>query len=142
VRYLVVPDQEDAYETLVEHLVTVASDDPDARFDLLVPLGHRSHHPVALADARRHAHTHLCDLQRLLGDQGIAADGQVADDRLGWSIDQTIDRGDYDAIIIATPPTGTRGRLTLDFVHHLQRDYDLPVTHIVTPDAVWPQPPP
>lgn len=141
-RYLVIPDQEDALDPLIQRLEQLTSNDPDALFDLLVPLGHRSHTPQALTEAREHAQTHLEHLQRLLGAAGINADGDVAEDRLMWSIDQALQAHSYDAIVLSTPPTTIRSAIGIAIADHVERTYRVPVIHVVAPDARWPQPPP
>ena len=141
-RYLVIPDQEDALDPLIARLTQLAVQDPTAVFDLLVPLGHRSHNPLALTEAREHAQTHLEHVQRLLGEVGINADGEVAEDRLMWSIDQALQGRPYDAIVLSTPPTVVRSALGADLAAQVERAYGIPVVHVVAPDARWPQPPP
>jgi hypothetical protein len=142
VHYLVIPDQEDELEPLVAKVVEIATADPRATFQLLVPLGHRSHNPVALDEARSHAETHLQHAQRLLGDQGVSADGTVASHRLAWSIDHVLADGRYDAIILSTPSQPIRRAVRLDEASHIKRTFGLPVIHVATPGAHWPLPPP
>jgi hypothetical protein len=142
VHYLVIPDQEDDLGPLVAKVVEIAKGDPHATFSLLVPLGHRSHRPVALEEARIHAETHLQHAQRLLADEGISAEGTVANHRLAWSIDQALADGRYDAIILSTPAQPVRHAVRLDVASHVKRTFGLPVLHVATPGARWPQPPP
>ena len=101
-----------------------------------------AHSFLALAEAREHAQGHLENLQHLLGAVGISADGDVAGDRLMWSIDQRLHDRPYDAIVMSTPPTTLRSALGIDTVAHVRRAYQLPVFHVVAPNAQWPQPPP
>ena len=140
--YLVIPDQEDELEPLVAKVVEIAAGNPHSTFDLLVPLGHRSHSPVALEEARVHAETHLQHAQRVLGDHGVAADGTVARHRLAWSIDHAVADGRYDANILSTPSQPIRRAGRLDVASHVRRTFGLPVIHVATPGAHWPQPPP
>jgi nucleotide-binding universal stress UspA family protein len=142
VRYLVIPDQEDELDALVAKIIELAAVNPNATFDLLVPLGHRSHSPVALKEARLHAETHLQDAQRLLSEHGISAEGRVAGHRLAWTIDDALADGRYDAIILSTPSQPIRSAVRLDVASHVRRTFGLPVIHVVTPSARWPQPPP
>ena len=141
-RYLVIPDQEDLLDPLIVRIRDIAAADPTSTFDLLVPLGHRSHSPLALLAARRHAQTHLEQIQRVLGDVGINADGNVANDRLMWSIDDALQTHSYDTIIVSTPSTALRTALGLDIAAHVARTYKIPVIHVLAPEARWPQPPP
>ena len=140
--YLVIPDQEDALEPLISRLREIDASDPTAVFHLLVPLGHRSHNPLALVEAREHARSHLEYVQRLLGAVGITSDGEVADDRLMWSIDGVLESDRYDTIVLSTPPSALRSALGIDVAAHVERTYKIPVVHVVAPDAQWPQPPP
>jgi hypothetical protein len=139
---LVIPDQEDALDPLVSKLREIDASDPSAVFHVLVPLGHRSHDPLALAEAREHAATHLERVQRLLAAVGIAADGEVAEDRLMWSIDRVLESDRYDTIVLSTPPSALRSVLGLDVAAHVERTYQIPVVHVVAAGAKWPQPPP
>jgi nucleotide-binding universal stress UspA family protein len=142
VRYLVVPDQEDDLGPLVATVRGLADGHPGSTFWLLVPLGHDSHDPLALAEAHRHAEGHLAEAQRLLGAVGIVADGAVASDRLMWSVEEALAGSEFDCIVLSTPPTATRSLVGLDIAAHLERTFKLPVVHVVVPTARWPQPPP
>jgi hypothetical protein len=68
-RYLVIANQEDGYDALARSIAQIAQTEPDSSFYVVVPLGHGSHHPLALEEARKHAATHLDDVQRHLDAQ-------------------------------------------------------------------------
>ncbi len=141
-RYLVIANQEDGYDALARSIARIAQTEPDSSFCVVVPLGHRSHHPLALEEARRHAATHLDDVQRHLDAQGIAAPGEVADHQLMTTIERLATAGDVDAVILSAPPTAIRAAVGLDQADHIHRMLQLPVIRLTDPDANWPQPPP
>ncbi len=134
-RYLVIANQEDGYEALAGSIAQIAATEPESSFFVIVPLGHRSHHPLALAEARKHAATHLADVQRHLAAQGLAAPGEVADHQLMMTVEQLVTTGDVDAVIVSAPPTALRAAVGLDQVDHIRRMFPLPVIRLADPDA-------
>jgi hypothetical protein len=141
-RYLVVANQEDGYEGLAGSIAQIVATGPAASFYVVVPLGHRSHHPLALAEARKHAATHLDDVQRHLAAHGLDAPGEVADHRLMVTVERLVIGGDFDAVIVSAPPTALRAAVGLDQADHIRRVFQLPVIRLADPEADWPQPPP
>lgn len=142
VRYLVIAYQEDGYDALARSIAQIARSEAGSSFYVVVPLGHRSHHPVALAEARKHAATHLDDVQRHLAADGVAADGEVADHQLMVTIERLVTSEDVDTVILSAPPTEIRAALGLDLADHLRRTFQVPVIRLSDPNASWPQPPP
>jgi hypothetical protein len=142
VRYLVIANQEDGYDALARSIARIAQTEPDSSFYVVVPLSHRSHHPLALTEARRHAATHLDDVQRHLAAQGVTAPGEVADHQLMLTIERLATAGDVDTVILSAPPTAIRAAVGLDQADHIHRMLQLPVIRLADPDANWPQPPP
>ena len=141
-RYLVIANQEDSYDVLARSVARIGRTEVGSSFYVVVPLGHRSHHALALAEARKHAATHLDDVQRHLSAEGIAADGEVADHQLTTTVERLVAARDIEAIIVSAPPTAMRAAVGLDQADHLRRMFQLPVIRLADPDANWPQPPP
>jgi hypothetical protein len=80
----------------------------------------------ALAYARRS----LDDALDRFRDAGIAVSGEVGDESPVLAVGDVMRREHVDEIIVSTLPPGVSRWLKRDLPHRLEREYDIPVTHI------------
>jgi cell pole-organizing protein PopZ len=130
-RYLVVANQtlggEHLTETVRECLATGS-----ARFHVLVPATQPRDHAVwtegearALADRRLEAA--LGRFRKLGADVG----GEVGDERPLQAIADVVQEQEFDEIILSTLPPGLSRWLRQDLPHRVERQFDLPVRHVI-----------
>ena len=124
------------------HLKTLVRDRMAAgpcRFTLLVPATPPAEHMTwTEGEARALAEERLADA--LAGLRGIGADidGMVGDPRPLSAVGDAVLEHSYDEIVVSTLPPGASRWLKQDLPHRVERQFRLPVTHIVAEPATKP----
>jgi hypothetical protein len=131
---LVVAHQTAATDPLLEAVRERAQRGP-ARFHLVVP--RRPHGLDKVADPEEHgageARRVLADaLPKLSAAAGQEVTGDIGDSEPLLAIQDAVNLGNYDEIIISTLPLGISRWLKLDLVSKA-RGLGLPVTHVLAP---------
>jgi hypothetical protein len=137
VSVLVVAHQTAATAPLLDAVKDRAERGP-ARFHLVVP--RRPHGLARVADPEEYgeeeARRVLADaLPKLSAVAGHEVTGAVGDAEPLMAIQDAVNLGDYDEIIISTLPLGVSKWLKLDLVSKA-RGLGLPVTHVLAPSQV------
>ena len=130
-RYLVVANQTLGGEHLIERIRACMAEGP-ASFHLVVPASQSGDHAVwtegeagALAERRLQA---ALERFRELGADVI---GGVGDTDPVQAIADVVRDQAFDEIILSTLPPGVSRWLRQDLPHRVQRQFGIPVTHIV-----------
>ena len=134
-RYLVVAHQTASSPELLRRATELARDDPEATFSILVPATPVQHlltwEDVETLDvAQRTAEEAKMEFKR----RGLNVRGTgVGDASPVMAIsDELRDRpGGYDAIILSTLPPGISRWLKLDYHSQADRQFDVPIIHVV-----------
>ena len=134
---LVVAHQTAATQPLLDAVRARARQGP-ATFHLVVP--QRPHGLDRLMDPQDHgleeAERVLAEaLPRLSGAAGFKVSGEVGDAEPLMAIQDAVNLGAYDEIIISTLPLGVSRWLHLDLISKT-RALGLPVTHVLAPSGV------
>jgi hypothetical protein len=134
---LVVAHQTACTPRLLEAVKERADRGP-ARFHLVVP--RRPHGLAKVADPEEYgeeeARRVLADaLPKLSAVAGHEVTGEIGDAEPLMAIQDAVNLGDYDEIIISTLPLGVSKWLKLDLVSKA-RGLGLPVTHVLAPSQV------
>jgi hypothetical protein len=101
-------------------------------FHILVPASH----PHGTANwtegqALAHARGVLANALDVFGDEGIPASGEVGDENPVLAIGDVLRREHFDEILLSTLPPGVSRWLKRDLPHRLERQYSVPITHVV-----------
>jgi hypothetical protein len=131
-RYLVVAHRTLVGPALLDHVRELAQKEPDVTFHLVVPV----HHPRgAWSDGQLQVATQ----QRLeeglaaFADAGLDATGEVGDASPVYAVSTALRNVDFDCegIILSTLPAHMSAWLRMDVKRRMQREFDLPVIHVV-----------
>jgi GABA permease len=130
--YLVVANQTLGGQPLADKVKDLMAAGP-CRFHVVVPATHPRHHmtwtegeATAIARGRLEA-----AITRLRG-MGAEVDGEVGDARPVDAVGDAIRSGPrFDAIVLSTLPPGLSRWLGQDLPHRLERNFGLPVIHLV-----------
>jgi hypothetical protein len=136
-RVLVVAHQTAATTPLLDAVRERAQKGP-ATFHLVVPRQPHGLNRVMTPEdyGRDEAHRVLADaLPKLSEAAGSEVTGSIGDAEPLLAIEDAINLGDYDEIIISTLPLGISRWLKLDLVSKA-RGLGLPVTHVLAPSGV------
>lgn len=130
-RYLVVANQTLGGEHLRQELESRVADGPCA-FHVVVPATaaqdqwvHTEGGATAVAQER------LDEARRRFAELDGEVTGEVGDERPLDAIRDAVRDGDYDGIILSTLPAGISRWLGMDLPHRVEREFDLPVTHVI-----------
>jgi hypothetical protein len=128
-RYLVVANRTLGGQHLLD-AVRERMQDGECTFHVVVPASHPSSawsegQVIAMAKER------LDDALARFGELGATATGEVGDASPVRAIGDVLLREPVDEIILSTLPSGPSRWLRQDAVHRVQRNYDVPVVHIV-----------
>ena len=128
-RYLVVANRTLGGEHLLDEVRQRMADGPCA-FHIVVPASHPSSawsegQVVAMAQLR------LDDALARFAELGAEATGEVGDASPVRAIGDVLLREPVDEVILSTLPPGLSRWVRQDVVHRVQRNYEVPVTHIV-----------
>ncbi len=128
-RYLVV-----ANRTLGgEHLLDAVRDrmrDDECTFHVVVPASHPSS-AWSEGQVKAMAKERLDDALARFTEIGATATGEVGDASPVRAIGDVLLREPIDEVILSTLPPGPSRWLRQDVIHRVQRNYEIPVVHIV-----------
>lgn len=135
-RCLIVANRTLAGPDLVGEVIDRDAREPCA-FHVLVPAT-REHGSMAWTEgaALAHARRALDDALARFRDAGIDVTGEVGDESPMLAIGDALRRDHFDEIIVSTLPPGASRWLKRDLPRRVEREYGLPVTHIVAVAAV------
>jgi hypothetical protein len=130
-RYLVVANQTLGGEHLAETVRGCLATGPSA-FHILVPATQPRDHAVwtegeARALARQRLEAAVASFRNL----GAEVEGEVGDERPLQAIADAVRERPFDEIILSTLPPGLSRWLGQDLPHRVERQFDLPVRHVV-----------
>lgn len=78
------------------------------------------------------AESRLEDAKTTFKDLGAEVDGEVGDGNPVDAIKDVLSRHEFDEVIVSTFPPGLSRWLGQDLPHRVERNFGLPVTHVVT----------
>ena len=135
-RCLVVANRTLAGPDLVGEVTARAEREPYA-FHVVVPAT-REHGSMAWTEgaALAHARHALDDALARFHDAGIDVTGEVGDESPMLAIGDALRRDTFDEIIVSTLPAGASRWLKRDLPRRVEREYGVPVTHVVAVAAV------
>lgn len=132
-RYLVLANQTLGGDRLLEELRDRCADDDGAVVHVIVPATpvhryefHTEGEAVAVAEER------LAAALERFGELDATVTGEVGDGHPLYAVRDALRGGGYDEVILSTYPPGLSRWLNLDLISRVQREVELPVTHIVT----------
>lgn len=136
VRYLIVAHQTADSDELVSALRALAGRHPDASFTLLVPATPVEHLAAwthgESAGAARAAGERARERLRSAGID--VEDVMVGDANPVYAVADAFNRDTWDEVIVSTLPVGASRWLNLDVVSRIQREVNVPVTHVLAGD--------
>ncbi len=133
-RYLVVAHQTATSRPLVEQLRSLARDDSEASFTLVVPSTHVEHLLTwTEGEARAVANRVADEASQVYRGYDLRVEGaSVGDDSPLQAIDDALHAdADYTAIVISTLPAGISRWLKLDVHSQARRRFSLPVISVI-----------
>ena len=128
-RYLVVANRTLGGEQVLDAVRQRMQEGP-CTFHVVVPASHPSSawtegQVVAMAQRR------LDDALVVLGELGATVTGEVGDASPVRAVGDVLLREPIDEILLSTLPPGPSRWLRQDVIHRIERNYDVPVTHVV-----------
>jgi hypothetical protein len=130
-RYLVVSNQTLGGAALAAKIRSALEEGP-SEFHLLVPATPPRHHFTwTEGEARAIAAERLGSALRWFSSVGANATGEVADEHPLYAIRDALREQQIDEIIISTLPPGMSRWLRQDLPRRANREFGLPVTHVV-----------
>jgi hypothetical protein len=129
-RYLVVSNQTLGGAALAAKVRAVLDEGP-AEFHIVVPATAPSHFAWTEGQARAIAQERLDGALGWFASIGATATGEVADEHPLYAIRDALREHDIDEIIISTLPPGMSKWLRQDLPRKVQREFEIPVTHVV-----------
>lgn len=129
-RYLIVANQTLAGSHLIETVRELNERGP-CSFYVVVPATPPHDHAWSEGEARDIAHHRLERALGMLRGIGADADGEVGDERPIYAIQDVLAERQVDEIILSTLPAGISRWLKRDLPHHIEVEFELPVTHII-----------
>lgn len=130
-RYLVVANQTLGGDHIIEELRRRVAQGPCA-FHVLVPATPSHEHLVTTeGEGRAVARRRLDGALQRLRALGGEVTGEVGDERPIDAIGDALRAGHYDEIILSTLPAGVSRWLHMDLPSRVERQFNLPVTHII-----------
>jgi hypothetical protein len=130
-RYLVVANQTLGGEHLAKTVGACQSAGP-ARFHIVVPATVPQDHAVwTEGEAKALATRRLDAAVERFRELGAEVDGEVGDERPLQAIADALQERQFDEIILSTLPPGVSRWLRQDLPHRVERQFDLPVRHVI-----------
>jgi hypothetical protein len=130
-RYLVVANQTLGGTRLEEAVRERLADGP-SRFHVLVPATVPQDHAVwTEGEARALAQQRLDAAMDRFRSMGAEVEGEVGDENPLLAIADVVREREFDEIILSTLPPGVSRWLRQDLPHRAERQFDLPVHHVV-----------
>jgi hypothetical protein len=132
-RILVVANRTAESPELLEALKSRADGN---EFVLVVPASGRGIEKAADPDAaREHTQPHLNAALERLRAEGLRVEGTVGDGDPLAAVEDAVNFGNFDEVIVSTLPMRASKWLKLDLPSRVERTTGLPVTHIQTNQA-------
>ena len=128
-RYLVVANRTLGGPHLLD-AVRQRMQDGECTFHVVVPASHPSS-AWTEGQVKAQAQERLDDALARFGELGATATGEVGDASPVRAIGDVLLREPIDEVILSTLPSGPSRWLRQDVIHRVERNYDVPVTHIV-----------
>jgi hypothetical protein len=128
-RYLVVANRTLGGQHLLE-AVRERMQDGECTFHVVVPASHPSS-AWSEGQVKAQAKERLDDALARFAELGATATGEVGDASPVRAIGDVLLREPVDEVILSTLPPGPSRWMRQDVVHRVQRNYDVPVVHIV-----------
>jgi cell pole-organizing protein PopZ len=130
-RYLVVANQTLGGQHLAEAVRGCLASGP-ARFHIVVPATQPRDHAVwTEGQARALAHRRLESALDRFRAIGVEVEGEIGDERPLQAIADAVHDREFDEIILSTLPPGLSRWLRQDLPHRVERQFELPVTHVI-----------
>jgi hypothetical protein len=130
-RYLVVANQTLGGQHLAETVRGCLASGP-ARFHIVVPATQPRDHAVwTEGQARALAQRRLESALDRFRSIGAEVEGEIGDERPLQAIADAVQDGEFDEIILSTLPPGLSRWLGQDLPHRVERQFELPVTHVI-----------
>ena len=130
-RYLVVANRTLGGEHLLDE-VRRRLETGDCRFHVVVPVTPVSEHGSwNEGHSRTEAQKRLDVALARFGELGAEVTGELGDPSPVLAIGDALRGQEFDGIILSTLPPGGSRWLKLDLPHRVQRDFSVPVTHVV-----------
>ena len=129
-RYLVVSNQTLGGAALATKVRWALEEGP-SEFHIVVPATAHGHFAWTEGEARAIASERLESAIGWFSSVGATATGEVADEHPLYAIRDALREQQIDEIIISTLPPGLSRWLRQDLPHRVEREFGLPVTHIV-----------
>jgi GABA permease len=128
-RYLVVANRTLGGPHLID-AVRERMQDGESTFHVVVPASHPSS-AWTEGQVKAQAQERLDDALTRFAELGATATGEVGDASPVRAIGDVLLRQPIDEVILSTLPSGPSRWLRQDVVHRVQRNYEIPVVHIV-----------
>lgn len=130
-RYLVVANRTLGGEHLLEEVERQMRSGP-CQFHLVVPVTHMAEHAAwNEGHSRVEARKRLDAAMDRFRELGAEVTGEVGDASPVQAIRDALRHEDFDKIILSTLRPGVSRWLKLDLPHRVEREFGLPVTHLV-----------
>jgi hypothetical protein len=133
-RYLIVANRTLAGSQLIGK-VKELHERRECTFYLVVPATPPHGHTWSEGEARAIARRNLEAALKRLADIGIAADGEVGDERPTDAIQDVLAKRPIDEVILSTLPPGLSRWLKRDLPRRIEAVFGLPVIHVMGPPA-------
>ena len=131
-RILIVANQTAAGAHLKEYVREQVNAEPPCKFTLLVPATPTSDHLTwTEGEARSLAEQRMNEALAGLRETGAEVEGIVGDPQPLSAIGDVLLEQPHDEIVLSTFPLGVSRWLKQDLPHRVERQFRLPVTHIV-----------
>jgi hypothetical protein len=134
--YLVVAHRTLVDDHVLDHVRTLSAEgdgEGDAEFHLVVPVRHPRDHAWTDGEVEAAARQRLDEGLEAFQAAGVEVTGEVGDANPVYAVGAAM-RGRPDvtwtAIVVSTLPRGVSRWLGLDVVSRIEREYELPVTHL------------
>jgi hypothetical protein len=106
------------------------------QFTLVVPASGHGLEKAADPDAaREHTEPHLNAALEHMRREGLSVEGQVGDSDPLAAVQDAVNFGEFDEVIVSTLPVRASKWLKLDLPTRVERATGLPVTHVETKQA-------
>lgn len=134
-RILVVANRTAESEELVEAMKAKAAGG-DTKFMLVVPASGHGIQKASDPDAAKAESTeHMENAVKRLRDEGLEVEGQCGDGDPMAAVQDAVNFGTFDEVIVSTLPQRASKWLKMDLPTRVERTTGLPVTHVETKHA-------